>query len=504
MKPIFRSSNLFIIFRIAVILLSIKPLHRFFTSTSIAALIIPQIQYHTPASNYKPPRKTKMLTSLLEDSPSSPRPPLSPLPISSNGVSRPLTPSPTSKGAPLPRIIRRKPSLGAFHPYLDSSESIPSAHSSLYDASLQTSSLDDAAAAGRTWDVPPSAMTVTTSLARGRSFPYSASSNSNDENTPSPRSSWADIFLSTPPRNNTLHTPHVLAPITERPSNTTLRPSHSSRRKASLSLPTPHTPLSTSSTRTFPPFPIPPRSPHRPFLSLDELKALANAPASSPHLLPRPPPPRIPTPPGLPTFNSPAAVSYRLPAPPMRRRDHFRRATSPLLEWRAQTAGLPKGVVMRGDGGVLVRGRFKWHGGGEVKLPSRHPWNQRTDANADADGTVGYVDRLRWSARQVQQRDRATVARQQERCDSRIGGRPMSRIGQEGNSSSGKTRSSSRREGKSSASIWDRVWERGCWVCCGAEEGEEEEGGGNPSNVIIMDAVGLEGVGRVGGVATRG
>lgn len=425
-----------------------------------------------------------MSTSLPENSSSPPRLPRSPLSTSSNGASRPLTPSPTyiaAKSAPLPRIVRRKPSLRALHlPHLDSSESFPSAHGSLYDASLQDFSLDDAAAVSRTWDVP-------SPPARSNSS-RSASWSQNDENTPSPQHSRTDGGYSSPPRHNTLHTPHVLAPITERPSNATLRPSKSTRRKASLSLPTPLTAVVTPLRRAPLPLPIPPRSPRRPFLSLEQLAALADEPVPLPHLPPLPPPARIPTPPGLPTFNSPAAESYRLQAPPLRRRDRFRPATPKMLEWRAQTSRLPRGVVMRGDDGVLVRGRFRWGGGGDVGHVSRHPWNQQSDA--DADGTVGYVDRLRRSTAQGQQSDGATVA-------GRLGWRSVSRNGPERNATAQGMRSGSVREGNGGGSIWDRVWERGCWVCCGAEEGEEEEeGAGNATNVV-MDVVGPEGTGDV-------
>lgn len=459
--------------------------------------------FHTPASITKPYPPTKMSTSLPEISPSLPRQPLSPLSISSNSAPRPLTPSANhagAKNAPLPRIVRRKPSLRAIrHPHLDSSESTQSVHSSLYDASLQASSPDDAAAVSRTWDVPPSIVTVTTSPVRSHSFPSSTLGMPNDEITLNSPSARAERAFSAPALNNTLnntlHTPHVLEPITERPSNTTLRTSISSRRRASFSLPNPQTPLFTSSTHTVPRFPVPPRSPHRTLLSPDELAAIVDVPAPAPHLPLQPPPPRIPTPPGLPTFNSPAAMSYRLPAPPMRRRDLFRPATPKLLEWRAQTAKLPRGVVMRGDGGVMVRGRFRW-AGGDAGDKSRHPWNQPADADANAnpDSTAGYVSRLRRSTGHGPQNDMAGVARRPVGGESRpAGGRLMSGIGDDGNVGGGRMGSGGGREGGRRGRAWDRVWERGCWVCCGAERGEEE-GGENAGNVIVMDVRG--GAGR--------
>ncbi|MCJ1430303.1 hypothetical protein MMC29_008220, partial [Sticta canariensis] len=160
-----------------------------------------------------------MSISLPENSPSPPRQPLSPLSISSNSVPRPLTPSPNhaaAKSAPLPRIVRRKPSLRAIRrPHLDSSESTPSSRSSLYDASLQASSPDDVAAVSRTGDVPPSAVTVRTSHVRSNSVPSLTSGNPNDEIALDSPSARTERVVSAPALDNTLHTPHVLEPITE-------------------------------------------------------------------------------------------------------------------------------------------------------------------------------------------------------------------------------------------------------------------------------------------------
>lgn len=153
---------------------------------------------------------------------------------------------------------------------------------------------------------------------------------------------------------------------------------------------------------------------------------------------------------------------------------------------------------MRGDGGVMVRGRFRW-AGGDVGHKSRHPWNQPTDADAAAgpdvnpDSTVGYVDRLRRSTGHGQQSDIASVARRPVGGESRAaGGRLVSRNVEEGDAATGRMGSGSRGEGKGRGSTWDRMWERGCWVCCGAERGEEE-GGENLGNVIVMDVRGVAG-----------
>lgn len=158
---------------------------------------------------------------------------------------------------------------------------------------------------------------------------------------------------------------------------------------------------------------------------------------------------------------------------------------------------------MRGDGGVLVRGRFRWGGGGDVDM-SRHPWNQATedgdgdsDGNGNGNGTAGYVNRLRRSAGHGHLGDVAT-ARSGRGCENRV----TSRNGPEGNAAvAGTARSDSGAMGqKDGRSFWTRAWERGCWVCCGAEG--EEGGEGNLGNVVVMDAVGAEGghVGRVGRV----
>ena len=64
------------------------------------------------------------------------------------------------------------------------------------------------------------------------------------------------------------------------------------------------------------------------------------------------------TPPGLPTFNTPAAQRYVLPRPPLRLRDYVKR-DSPRREYKRQTHRLPPGAVMRGEGGILVRGRWR-------------------------------------------------------------------------------------------------------------------------------------------------
>ncbi|MCJ1347157.1 hypothetical protein MMC31_005378, partial [Peltigera leucophlebia] len=104
------------------------------------------------------------MTSQAEISSSQRRRPLTPLPIAQNERIRPTTPSPPY-GPVKPavqRTLRHKPSLRAFHPYVDSSESsIPSAHSSIYEASVLTPPLDDIVPENdRPFEFPPIPLTT--------------------------------------------------------------------------------------------------------------------------------------------------------------------------------------------------------------------------------------------------------------------------------------------------------------------------------------------------------
>jgi hypothetical protein len=92
------------------------------------------------------------------------------------------------------------------------------------------------------------------------------------------------------------------------------------------------------------------------------------------------PPERSPTPPGLPTFNTPAAASYHLPPPDLTFRQWFRLEAPPEERtWMHQVACLPIDAVMRGEDGQLVRGRFRVPQSGHTGAPmgvnniSTHP-----------------------------------------------------------------------------------------------------------------------------------
>ena len=287
----------------------------------------------------------------------------SPLEDTTNEYRTP-TPSPPHATAKKGPVLRRKPSQHALYPQLDSSESYPSPHDSIYEASTVNLSTENVGwYDAKDWAIPS---TVKDAAPLSWQSDDSKICSSNDH------PSWEDTVLDSSGHGvpvsflqETLspkqHTPHKLFPITEQNSLATLRtgaskstlkghPSASTIRPISPGLkgkkrksfsasdiPTNPAPLPITQT------PSPPASPQS-FCTPME-----------PH---HPPPLRIPTPPGLPTFNAPAASNYRLPPPNIRFRDRFRSPTAAEREWVAQTVGLPKGVVMRGEGGVLVRGKF--------------------------------------------------------------------------------------------------------------------------------------------------
>ena len=267
------------------------------------------------------------------------------LPLEDTTNSPPPSPPATVRSSS--QSLRRKRTKRTLNPNIDSSESIPSTHDSLYDASLEN---DPNAIAPITsdWNNLPSEI----GTGVGGAAPWVDTVCDADGN-PVPSS-----FLQPISASRKDHTPHELYPITEHNSLATLRsrfsvssnatlrararsPALSTRHKRSFSLsdlPTPIEPQhSSSDSSAAPPFPLP--QPNRPI-----------------HL----PPQRSPTPPDLPSFGKPEALDYRLPPlpKPKRFRDRLGTPTLEELEWRRQTVGLPKGVVMRGEDGLLVRGKF--------------------------------------------------------------------------------------------------------------------------------------------------
>ena len=251
-------------------------------------------------------------------------------------VSPPPSPPPaTAKTGPAPR---HKPAIQGLNAYLDSSESYPSPHSSIYEASLvHLSSTEELKRKGRDQDVPVQA--TDDGPASWENIVVDASGNL------VPAS-----FLRLPVTNNA-HVPHELYPITEKSSLATL--------KASLLL---QGQTSTSTLRSFSPGL---NGKKRKSFSLSDLpptperrSSLPPSPIPLPTRPPLPPPERVPTPPGLPTFGKPEAINYRLPPPKTRFRDYFRSPSIAAQEFDRQTARLPRGVVMRGENGVMISGKF--------------------------------------------------------------------------------------------------------------------------------------------------
>jgi hypothetical protein len=264
-----------------------------------------------------------------------------PLEPTTNDVhtSSPPLPNATAKTGP---ILRHKSSHHDLKPNLDSSEDYPSPHSSLYEASLIQAGIENT----DTWVTQDSLAPADPT--DGPASWESIIVNDLGEGVP--------ISFLQPPSTKKTHTPHELYPITEQSSFATLRPAGSFTMKGRAS---------TSTLRA--------RSPglngkKRKSFSLADLQPIPveEPTQESPPLSPAPrpvqphqgPPERMPTPPGLPTFNKPEAISYRLPPPKPRWRDNCFNSSNAEMEWRKQTVGLPKGVVMRGEDGVLVRGKF--------------------------------------------------------------------------------------------------------------------------------------------------
>ena len=264
---------------------------------------------------------------------------------------------PSSKSPPLRRKTTTQNLVN-----LDSSETYPSPHSSLYEASIEPghafidNTVEDAWVHDKdNADTPAWANTVC-----------------NTNGDPVPVSFLLPI---TPPKT---HTPHKLYPITEQPSFTTLHPS--SRTSSLIYRPSN---LSLLSRRS--------RSPglngkRQKSFSLSDLPRLPDAdllPAADlsppvtirlvaqPNRPLQPPPVRSSTPPNLPRFGTPEACNYRLPRPARttdkkkkkKKKKKQQQSRSPsstpdVREWRRQTVGLPKNVIMRGDDGTLVKGKF--------------------------------------------------------------------------------------------------------------------------------------------------
>ena len=247
----------------------------------------------------------------------------------------PSPPSATAKTGPAPR---HKPAIQGLNAYLDSSESYPSPHSSIYEASLvRLSSTEELEQKGRNQDVP--VHTTDVGPASWENIVFDASGN------------LVPASFLQPHATNNAHVPHELYPITEKSSLATLKASLLLQGQASTSTLRPRSPgLNGKKRKSFSLSNLPPTPERRSSLPPTPIPI-----PTRPHL---PPPERVPTPPGLPTFGKPEAINYRLPPPKTRFRDYFRSPSIAAQEYNRQTARLPRGVVMRGETGVMVSGKF--------------------------------------------------------------------------------------------------------------------------------------------------
>ena len=264
--------------------------------------------------------------------------------------------------------LRHQHSIRALHFNADSSESLPSSQNSIFEAlcyNPSTEQVDE--------QLPESSFVI-----GGRTLLPDI-----------------DLLLLPPPRNRSqelqtrsVHYPTPLETITEQKSIATLKTQtsslvHNQSSRATL-------PARRPSTKTIK---NARRANRKKSFSLDDLitirrcsRIFKDAVSSSseqtvcctraesqyPVLPAQTPPTRMPTPPGIPTFNTPAAASFRFPAPSSRFRDRIRRhKTAEEREWISQTTDLPRGVMMRGEGGVLVRGRWKPGQSGHTGNPGR-------------------------------------------------------------------------------------------------------------------------------------
>ncbi|KAI4129149.1 MAG: hypothetical protein LQ338_002384 [Usnochroma carphineum] len=291
----------------------------------------------------------------------APSPPRTPLQDTTNSMN-PEPSSPLFHTAKTTQSAksRRKFSISFFrHQNLDSSETIPSPHSSLWDAPLAEQPLNTTLPVGD-WnasgtDIPPP--------------PEKPKRKRKGKRKETSETLNPPVALDSSPvtrLNPDVHHPHLLDTITERSSRPTLRsyhPSILSLRRDSPSLSTLRARTSALRKESFsladlPPTPRSLASSSKSSLSLhdDTTHCLPNSPQYDP-------PERMPTPPGLPRFNTPEAINYRLPSPQLSFREKFRRHPSPAeIQYHRQTSRLPPGVVMRGENGELIRGRWKQGG----------------------------------------------------------------------------------------------------------------------------------------------
>ncbi|KAI4263088.1 MAG: hypothetical protein L6R42_001755 [Xanthoria sp. 1 TBL-2021] len=382
----------------------------------------------------------------------TPSPPRTPLQDTTNGMSpEPSSPIFHTAKTNQSTKTRRRFSLPFFRPQnLDSSEDLPSPHSSLWDAPLANETIYTAIPNGN-WDASVADITP-----RPTTLDTKPKKKGRRKGKAKPTSPPVAIQPPALERSHTqsvnldpnVHHPHLLDTITERSSLPTLRSQHPSIRSLQQRTPSATTlRLRTSALhkKSFSvsdiPAPIhsPPDSSSKSSVSSQNytIETLPNAPIEDP-------PERMPTPPGLPKFNTPEAINYRLPSPHLSFREKFRRHPTPEeITYHRQTAHLPPGVVMRGEGGELIRGR--WRQGG-------------------LSGHTGYGNQGALDAHPFNRAPMAGIASEE---DAAVEARPRDAPHTETAPAAGPT--TRNRKG----TRWQRFVEATCFVCCGVERGPD-------------------------------
>ncbi|MCJ1391089.1 hypothetical protein MMC18_003951 [Xylographa bjoerkii] len=404
-----------------------------------------------------------------------------------------------------PNTLRRKASTRALHAEADSSESLPSSHSSIFEA-LYCDSSNENLDRKATW-----LGTFVTGGSRSQlSLPTAASK--------------LEPAI-TPPNTPTrcLHFPTPLETITEQKSVATLRAQQSLSRRRKLSFSLDDLDLFRRSSRLF-------KNSSSSSSAVVHPQAAQRVYPVAPSAFP---PRRMPTPPGLPTFNTPAASAYRLPYPSTNFRSLFRRNKTPEeRQWLAQTARLPQGVLMRGEDGVFVRGRWRpsqsGHTGNARPVGARgevaHPlhvapfatisatavnetnFNARTSSAArtaggrmeqpvlqDVGGLLGPGSELPTFHRSENVQTAVSTSSNNAMRNPVVSCRTAS---SQGHNAIGEPTEPPVQAGKENISKWEKLGELFCYVCCGAED--SDDGNLHPRVVPNMEEVGGVRYSRVG------
>lgn len=158
---------------------------------------------------------------------------------------------------------------------------------------------------------------------------------------------------------------------------------------------------------------------------------------------------------------------------------------------------------MRGDDGILIRGRFRHGDGGMGFGMERQPWNRRDlptttgiagsnsspSNNAHGFGQTNTLRRSGPASSNLGLARRIELAREAQQAGRRPP--PLSRAAAPGNLLHDPESGQERRNGREiSMGRWDRICERACLQVCCAAELEEEDGGSEMMQVRIIDIAG--------------